>query len=79
MLWRPLPDGVYNPFPVVPLTAEQKAMAGLLIKPKDPSHPANNLPAGALTQAGAYVPPHLRNKPGGQSLLSKRRILKLPI
>uniref|UniRef100_A0A914XLD1 Eukaryotic translation initiation factor 2A n=1 Tax=Plectus sambesii TaxID=2011161 RepID=A0A914XLD1_9BILA len=64
VLWRPLPDGVYNPFPVVPLTAEQKAMAGLLFKTKNPSHPANNLPAGAITKAGAYVPPHLRNKTG---------------
>ncbi|KHN84560.1 Eukaryotic translation initiation factor 2A [Toxocara canis] len=63
--WRPISEGVYNRFHVSTLTAEEKCNAGLRIRHKNaPEHPANNLPAGAITKRGAYVPPHLRNATG---------------
>ncbi|PAV84737.1 hypothetical protein WR25_10132 isoform B [Diploscapter pachys] len=33
---------------------------------QDASHPLNNVPAGAIRQQAAYVPPHLRNKSAAQ-------------
>ncbi|CAI4233154.1 unnamed protein product [Auanema sp. JU1783] len=61
VMFRPMLG--YNKFEVKELTKLEKMQAGLLIKKKDASHPLNNLPAGAVRQAGAYVPPHLRGKP----------------
>uniref|UniRef100_A0A914RKE5 Translation initiation factor beta propellor-like domain-containing protein n=1 Tax=Parascaris equorum TaxID=6256 RepID=A0A914RKE5_PAREQ len=53
--WRPIADGVYNRFHVSTLTAEDKTKTGLIIRLKNaPEHPANNLPAGAITKGGAY-------------------------
>ncbi|VDD86364.1 unnamed protein product [Enterobius vermicularis] len=65
--WKPIPEGVYNRFPVATLTAEEKAQAGLPVAQKrlENGHPVDNLPAGAITKGGAYVPPHLR-KPGSK-------------
>ena len=59
-MFRPMSG--YNKFQVRELTKADKLQAGLLIKKKDVDHPLNNIPAGAVRQAGAYVPPHLRNK-----------------
>jgi len=63
-LWQVMfrPMSSYNKFEVAELSKADQMKAGLLIKKKDVSHPLNNLPAGAVRQAGAYVPPHLRGK-----------------
>lgn len=69
--WRPIGDGVYNRFPVSTLTAEEKAKSGLIIRTAPEGHPANNLPAGAISKGGAYVPPHLRKPGSNRGALSK--------
>ncbi|EFO85911.1 hypothetical protein GCK72_005539 [Caenorhabditis remanei] len=61
--WRPMMG--YNKFAIKELTKTDKMAAGLPIKKKDASHPLNNVPAGAVRQAGAYIPPHLRKPLGG--------------
>ncbi|KAF8382037.1 eif-2A, partial [Pristionchus pacificus] len=58
--FRKLP-GVYNPFPVRELTKEEKSSAGLLVKGRG-GDGAPAVPAGAVTKASAYVPPHLRKE-----------------
>uniref|UniRef100_A0A8R1I202 Eukaryotic translation initiation factor 2A n=1 Tax=Caenorhabditis japonica TaxID=281687 RepID=A0A8R1I202_CAEJA len=63
--WRPMSG--YNKFAIKELTKTDKMAAGLPIRKKDASHPLNNVPAGAVRQAGAYVPPHLRKPLGGAS------------
>lgn len=63
--WRPMSG--YNKFVIKELTKTDKMAAGLPIKKKDASHPLNNVPAGAVRQAGAYVPPHLRKENGGRA------------
>ncbi|CAI5443347.1 unnamed protein product [Caenorhabditis angaria] len=60
--WRPMSG--YNKFEIKELSKTDKMAAGLPIRKKDASHPLNNVPAGAVKAAGAYVPPHLR-KSGG--------------
>lgn len=59
--WRPVASGTYHPFGVAVLSAQDKAMTGLIVQKKNSSaiHPADNLPQGAITK-NAYVPPHLR-------------------
>ncbi|CAI2333694.1 unnamed protein product [Caenorhabditis sp. 36 PRJEB53466] len=63
--WRPMSG--YNKFAIKELTKTDKMAAGLPIRKKDASHPLNNVPAGAVRQAGAYVPPHLRKGGSGVS------------
>lgn len=67
MQWRPVLDNVYHSFTIPVLTAEEKANAGLLVESKNAlvEHPAEKLPAGAITKNGAYVPPHLRKGRSG--------------
>jgi len=66
--WKP--SLRYN-FQVQELTpAEKKAAANITFTSATSAqqHPADKLPAGAITRQGAYVPPHLRKegaKPGG--------------
>lgn len=62
MQWRPVPSNIYHSFSIPILTVEDKAKAGLMVQRKNVGneHPVNNLPVGAITKNGTYVPPHLR-------------------
>ncbi|PAV84738.1 hypothetical protein WR25_10132 isoform C [Diploscapter pachys] len=60
------PNPSYQKFEVRELTKYDRLQSGLPIKKKDASHPLNNVPAGAIRQQAAYVPPHLRNKSAAQ-------------
>ena len=46
---------------------------------QDASHPLNNVPAGAIRQQAAYVPPHLRNKSaGGWTFMTRGPLYSTP-
>uniref|UniRef100_A0A0R3RLV4 Eukaryotic translation initiation factor 2A n=1 Tax=Elaeophora elaphi TaxID=1147741 RepID=A0A0R3RLV4_9BILA len=65
--WRPVPGNIYHSFSIPILTVEDRAKAGLMVQRKNigDEHPANNLPVGAMSKNGTYVPPHLRKGGSG--------------
>uniref|UniRef100_A0A915Q122 Eukaryotic translation initiation factor 2A n=1 Tax=Setaria digitata TaxID=48799 RepID=A0A915Q122_9BILA len=73
--WRPVPGNIYHSFSIPILTLEDRAKAGLMMQKRNvgTEHPINNLPVGAVSRNGAYVPPHLRK--GGLDLFSSRQNL----
>jgi translation initiation factor 2A len=71
VIWKPVAGGIYSRFKVPELTAQEKANSGLLIKQSKNATGVDALPAGAITKAGAYVPPHLRKNGSTKGALSK--------
>lgn len=73
--WRPVPGNIYHSFSIPILTVEDRAKAGLMMQRKNvgDEHPASNLPVGAISKNGTYVPPHLRK--GGLDLLNNTDFL----
>ncbi|TKR82187.1 hypothetical protein L596_015949 [Steinernema carpocapsae] len=69
VIWRPLTSDVLSKFKIVPLTVDQKAQAGLIIKAKtaDGSKTAT-VASGSIAKKAGYVPPHLRKQNGAGAL-----------